>query len=58
MLEFGGGHRGTANDEHVCYDAPAGQALPQCCEGSLDLCPAKEDVTRFGHAASRSLADR
>ncbi len=55
---IGQGHRGTANDEHVRYDAPAGQALPKRREGSLDLCPAKENVTRLGHAASRSLADR
>jgi hypothetical protein len=52
------GHRGTANDEHVCHDAPAGQALAKRREGSLDLCPAKEYVARLRHAASRSLADR
>jgi hypothetical protein len=55
---IGQGHGGTANDEHVRYDAPAGQALPERREGSLDLCPAKENVIRPGHAASRSLADR
>ena len=27
-------------------------------QGSLDLCPAKQNVIRPGHAASRSLADR
>src|SRR5579862_8118113 len=52
------GHRGTAHDEHVRYDAPAGQALAERREGSLDLCPAKQNGARFGHAASRSLADR
>ena len=52
------GHRGTAHDEHVRHDAPAGQALPEYREGSLDLCPAKENVMRLGHAASKSLTDR
>ena len=31
---------------------------PGAREGSLDLCPAKQNVARFGYAASRSLADR
>src|SRR5579863_1905793 len=52
------GHRGAPHDEHVRHDAPAGQAIAERREGSLDLCPAKQNVARFGHAASRSLADR
>jgi len=52
------GHGGAANDEYVCDYAPAGQSLPKRGEGSLDLCPAKQNVIRPGHAASRSLADR
>ena len=52
----GHGHRGTANHKHVRYDSPSGQPLPKRREGSFDLFPAKEDVTRLGHAASRSLA--
>jgi hypothetical protein len=51
-------HSGTAHDEHVRHDASAGQALPEGREGSLDLCPVEENVTRLGHAASRSLAGR
>ena len=54
----GQGHGGAANDEYISYDTPAGQALAKRSEGSLDLCPAKQNIIRPGHAASRSLADR
>ena len=54
----GQGHGGTADDEYVCNDAPAGQALAKRSKGSLDLCPAEQNVIWPGHAASRSLADR
>jgi hypothetical protein len=39
------GHRSTAHDEHIRHDAPAGQALAERREGSLDLCPAEENIT-------------
>jgi hypothetical protein len=51
-------HGGAADDEYVCDDAPADQALPERGESPLDLGPAKQNVIRLGHAASRSLADR
>ena len=54
----GQGHGGAANDEYICNDTPAGQALAKRSEGSLDLCTAKQNVIRPGHGASRSLADR
>lgn len=54
----GQGHGGAADDEYIRDDAPAGQALAKRVEGSLDLCAAKQNVIRPGHAASRSLADR
>jgi len=34
------------------------QTIPQRREGPLDLCSTKENVTRLGRAASRSLTDR
>jgi len=51
-------HGGAADDEYVSDDAPADQALPERGKSPLDLCPAKQNVIRLGHAASRSLADR
>src|SRR5580693_10709155 len=37
---------------------PGGPGAPERRKGSLDLCPAKENVTRLGHAASRFLAEQ
>src|SRR5580658_2384941 len=54
----GQGHGGAADDEYIGDDASAGQALAKCSEGSLDLCPAEQNVIRPSHAASRSLTDR
>ena len=51
-------HGGAADDEYVCDDARRTQALPERGESPLDLGPAKQNVIRLGHAASRSLADR
>jgi hypothetical protein len=36
--------QGAANDEYICDDTPAGQALAKRSERSLDLCPAKQNV--------------
>lgn len=55
---IGQGHRGTACHEHVRDDASAGEPLAQGGEGPFELGPAKKDITRIGHAASRSRADR
>jgi hypothetical protein len=49
---------GVFGKDNVCDDAPADQALPERGESPLELCPAKQNVIRLGHAASRSLADR
>jgi hypothetical protein len=54
----GQGHRGTAHDEYVRDDASAGKPLAQGGEGPLEFGPAEEDITRTGHAASKSRADR
>jgi hypothetical protein len=51
-------HGGPANQEDIRHDATTGQALAERRERSLDVCPAEENVIRFGHAASKSLADR
>lgn len=54
----GQGHGGAADDEYISDHAPADKAVAKRSEGSLDLCPAKQNIVRPGHAASRSLADR
>jgi hypothetical protein len=54
----GQGHGGTADHEYVCDDAPVGQALAQGSESPFQLGPAEEDIVGFGHAASKSLAER
>ena len=54
----GQGHGGATHNEYIGNDTPADKAVPKGGEGSLDLCPAKKNVIRPGHAASRSLADR
>src|SRR5208282_362813 len=51
-------HRGAAHDENICHDSPADKALAQGGECPFKLCPAKENVVRLAHAASRSLADK
>ena len=55
---IGHGHSGAADNEYIGDDAPAGQALAERGKGSHDLCPAKQNFIRPGHAASRSLTDR
>lgn len=54
----GQGHGGTADHEHVRHDPPAGQAFAQGSESAFHLGPAEKDIVGFGHAASRSRADR
>jgi hypothetical protein len=41
-------HGGTADDEYICNDSPARQALPQRRKGLLDLGPTEKNVARLG----------
>ena len=51
-------HRRAADDEHIGDHSPAYQSLAEYCERPLKLRPVEENACRFGHAASRSAADR
>jgi len=54
----GQGHGGTTDHEYVRNDTSASQAFAQGCESSFHLGAAEKDIVGFGHAASRSRADR
>jgi len=54
----GQGHGGTADHEHIGDDTPALQAIAQGGESAFHLGSAEKDIVGFGHAASRSRADR
>jgi hypothetical protein len=49
-------HRRATNNEQVCYDASAHQAIAECRKCSFQLGAAHQAV--IGHAASKSRADR
>jgi hypothetical protein len=44
---IGHGHSGAADNEYIGDDAPAGQALAERGEGSLDLGPAKQTLAKL-----------
>jgi hypothetical protein len=50
--------RGATHDEYVGENTPPGKTLPQSSDGPLKFCPAKKDIDRLAHAASRSRAER
>ena len=55
---IGQGHSGTAHDEHVRDDAPAGKTLTEGRERLFQFSPAEQNIARAAHAASKSAADR
>jgi hypothetical protein len=52
------GHRCTTGYKYVGDNTPPGKTLPQGSEGALKFRPAKKDIARIAHAASRSRAER